>query len=112
MRLGMKTARQIIDESMSEQDDFMPQVIELAELLGWKYYHTHDSRRSPEGFPDLVLARDRVIYAELKSEKSQPSFEQWEWLLLLQECGEETYLWRPSDWDELLAVLQRVGGQE
>ena len=34
-------------------------VIQLARALGWDYYHTHDSRRSPGGFPDLVLVHPR-----------------------------------------------------
>ena len=37
--------------------DFQAQVVKLALLLGWKVYHTHDSRRSREGFPDLILIR-------------------------------------------------------
>lgn len=46
-------------------------VIDLAKAYGWRYYHTYDSRRSPEGFPDLVLLR--------------------------VDSSVETYLWRPSD---------------
>ena len=39
-------------------------ILDVARLLGWRVYHTFDSRKSEAGFPDLVLVRDRVIYAE------------------------------------------------
>src|SRR5688572_19177552 len=36
---------------------FQAQVVKYARLMGWTAYHTHDSRRSQAGFPDLVLVR-------------------------------------------------------
>ena len=83
---------------------FQALVTDWARLRKWKYYHTHDSRRSPAGFPDLVLARSidsRIVYAELKSEKGVLSTDQEEWVDLLKICGQEIYVWRPSDWDEI-----------
>jgi VRR-NUC domain-containing protein len=45
------------------------QVGELARLCGFPVYHTHDSRHSAPGFPDLVLARPPVIrFVELKTD--------------------------------------------
>ena len=35
----------------------MYRVKQTAELCGWLAYHTHDSRRSDGGFPDLILAK-------------------------------------------------------
>ena len=50
-----------------EVEDFQPQVVKLAKLCGWRPYHTHDSRRSAAGFPDLILIKDGwLIAAELK----------------------------------------------
>lgn len=80
---------------------FQAQVISMAKMLGWMVYHTHDSRRSEPGFPDLVLVRERIIYAELKTDKGRQSPEQLIWLSKLNQAGAETYLWRPRDWDEI-----------
>jgi hypothetical protein len=86
---------------------FMAQVTRLANLLGWKTYHTHDSRRSEAGSPDLVLVRrPRLIFAELKSERGKATDEQRAWLGELRECGQSVYLWRPSDWREIERVLR------
>jgi hypothetical protein len=65
---------------------------------GMRYYHTHDSRYSPKGFPDVMILFQggRVVVAELKCEKTKPSQEQREWLDLFLESGAEVYLWRPS----------------
>jgi len=42
------------------------QIIELAQVLGWWPFHLYYAQRSPAGWPDLVLFRERVIFAELK----------------------------------------------
>ena len=78
---------------------FQQQVLELARLCGWAAYHTHDSRRSSAGFPDLVLTRrPRVIFAELKSDRGAPSPAQRAWIDELRACGQEAYIWRPEHW--------------
>ena len=75
-------------------------VLELAGYLKWTCYHTHDSRRSNPGFPDLVLARERVVFAELKSSKGQLRPEQMEWRAALDVAGAEYHVWRPGDWTD------------
>lgn len=91
---------------------FQRQVIQLAKLLGWRTYHTLDSRGSSAGFPDLVLARERdgrVIFAELKSDAGRVRKEQSEWLAALGAVKSEAvgvYLWRPADLDEIAGVLR------
>jgi len=70
--------------------------------LGWRAYHTHDSRRSQPGFPDLCLIhgrQDRCLFAELKTEAGRTTKEQRAWAAdLLGLTFVEYYLWRPSDW--------------
>lgn len=86
---------------------FQASVIRYAELMGWRVYHVHDSRKSRAGFPDLVMVRrPRVIFAELKSERGKLSSSQFEWLAALDGCGVETYVWRPSQWKILERALR------
>lgn len=93
------------DPNISERD-FQQLVIDLARALGWAVYFTWDSRRSPEGFPDLVLCQPpRLVYAELKTATGKVSAAQERWLARLRDCQQEAYLWRPADWDFLLALL-------
>lgn len=86
------------------QDDY---VIPLARLRGWRVYHTHDSRRSPAGFPDLFMVRfKRLVAAELKSQRGKITVDQKLWLMSLSAAGIETYVWRPEDRPEIAAVLK------
>jgi hypothetical protein len=84
------------------------QVVQLAELYGWRWYHTHDSRRSPAGFPDLVLWRERVVFAELKTDTGRLTPDQNVFRMqMLRVSGVEHYVWRPRDFDDVKAVLER-----
>lgn len=88
------------------EKDWQKQVRQLATLLGYKRaYHTHDSRKSDTGFPDLVLVRDRIIYLELKREKGRLTDTQREWVTALHQAGGEVYVVRPHNFDALAAVL-------
>lgn len=77
----------------------------VARLYGWAVYHTHDSRRSDPGFPDLVIVRERVVVAELKTERGRVTPEQEAWLAAFRAAGVEAYVWRPSDWEDAVRVL-------
>lgn len=79
------------------EKELQAQVVEMARVYGFRYYHTHDSRRSPGGFPDLVLVKeDRLIFAELKTMKGPFRPGQREWLKALEPVA-EVYVWRPND---------------
>jgi hypothetical protein len=88
---------------------------------GWLCYHTWNAKHSARGFPDLVAIKEttrglRLIFAELKTMKGKVSPEQTVWLNLLARLATavnactggavsiEVYIWRPSDWDEILEV--------
>ena len=101
-------SKQTSDTIAITEKQFEAQVKHLAKLFGWLYYHTWRSFHSPAGFPDCVMVRPpRVIFAELKTEKGQVSPHQQEWLDLLGQCpGVEVYLWRPSDFKEIVECLR------
>ena len=70
----------MVKSTLSEKQ-FQQAVIDMARLHRWLVYHTHDSRRSDPGFPDLTLVRDgRLIFAELKTEKGKATYDQVFWL--------------------------------
>lgn len=86
-------------------------VEQMATVLGWRWYHTYRSDRSPKGFPDLVMihpGQTRTIWAELKSERGRLTREQRAWINDLDTAGAEVYVWRPVDLIEgrILATLQ------
>lgn len=84
-------------------------VRDLARLTGWLTYHTHDSRRSEAGFPDLTLVnvrQGRIIFAELKTATGRTTPQQDEWLAALAAADCETALWRPADLPEIARILR------
>lgn len=93
--------------------EFLAAVRQLARYCGWRrIYHTHDSRRSEPGFPDLVLlhpGQKRIVFAELKTATGKTSAAQEEWIADLAAAGAEVYLWRPAD---LQAVIPAVLGAQ
>ena len=76
-------------------------------------YHTHDSRNSQGGYPDLTLVHPNkrlVLFAELKKRGGYPTLEQRIWLAALRCALEETpnvsvHLWDPDDWPAVVATL-------
>ena len=96
----------IVPRFQSEKH-FQGSVERAARALGWKCYHTHNSRHSSAGFPDIVAVKDgEILYAELKMPKGKVTEHQRAWLEALQRAGQRTYLWKPSDWDSILTILQ------
>jgi hypothetical protein len=85
------------------EKQWQAQVVALAKSLGWIAYHTHDSRRSAAGFPDLVLAHPErgIIFVELKTANGKLSEAQTDWLMMLAvavESGDTLVtVWRPAD---------------
>jgi len=86
-------------------------VRELCDTIGANAYHTHDSRRSPAGFPDwticvqdktawkgrqhfnkstveLNLPAHRIVFAELKRADGRLSPAQANWIEVLRSTGQ------------------------
>lgn len=107
------TGRQAVLDAMSERT-FQQGVLKLAQFHGFALtYHTHDSRRSAPGFPDLVLVNPRtgrVLWRELKTNKGRVSPEQRAWLDGLAAVGMDAGVWRPDDLDSGLVVAE-LGGK-
>lgn len=97
--------------------DWQGQFLDLAHLMGWRTMHVRRSigknqmwttTTSVIGWPDIVLwneTQHRIIFAELKSETGKLTSEQVEVLQSLARAGQETYVWRPSDFDDIREVL-------
>ena len=83
------------------EEQFQQQVVDLAKLHGYTLiYHTHDSRRSQPGFPDLVLIsehRGRALFRELKTETGRVSPAQFSWVAGMLLAKLNVGVWRPSD---------------
>jgi hypothetical protein len=91
--------------------EFSLQVYDLLALLSWCRYHTWRSKHSRAGYPDESCWRtgDRHLWLELKREKGKLSDAQKDTIRGMLEAGDEVYVVRPSDLDDLAAVLQARG---
>jgi hypothetical protein len=116
-QMQLLSDKQIKDLELEK--DFQARVIHLARINGWRVYHVPDSRRATmAGFPDLTLwhvRMQRLAFAELKRENGRLSDAQEEVLAELREVSKaipfEIYFWKPSDWDDIEAVLGRNSGR-
>ena len=98
-RVSTAEHRALVSRGMSEKS-LQDSVMDLARALGWRAYHTHDSRRSPAGFPDLVLVhprQGRLLFRELKTMRGRVTPDQEAWLADLIAAGQDAAVWRPSD---------------
>jgi hypothetical protein len=104
----------------TDEATFTTQVIELARMLRYRVAHfrpamtKHGWRTAVAGdgagFCDLVMVKPgRLIFAELKSETGRLTEEQTHWIATLREAGAEVWVWRPSDFDQIVAVLRKRG---
>lgn len=86
--------------------DFQTWVKETALTAGWLYYHTHDSRHSDEGFPDLVLLKGAAsMFIELKRDGQNPTAAQTIWIEALRRADLFADVWRPHNRPEIMGLL-------
>lgn len=100
-------------------------VCDLAATFGWRVMHPRPANttkgwRTPvqgvgsKGWPDLVLVSQwpaRFIVRELKTDAGRLTPEQVEWLELLERAGVNAGVWRPRDWDDIVATLTHGRGR-
>jgi hypothetical protein len=95
---------------------FMGWVIDYAHYRHWTVAHFRPARTGDgwatavqadgAGFPDLVLVRDRVVFAELKAGRRPIlSPAQDRWLDALTTADAETYVWVPADRPDITRIL-------
>jgi hypothetical protein len=91
------------------EKDWLQAVVDLAAFQGALVYHTHDSRRSASGFPDLVIVvHGRVLFRELKRDGNKPTAEQRRWLTALAQAGQDAAVWTfPQDWPLVVEAFNR-----
>ncbi|ALY09546.1 hypothetical protein SALGADO_19 [Arthrobacter phage Salgado] len=89
-------------------------VQQLLTVYGWRWFHAPNNRPGrggyvqniKAGYPDITAVRgNRTIYAELKTETGKTTEDQDAWLEDLANAGHETYVWRPRDIDDVIAIL-------
>jgi VRR-NUC domain len=104
--------------------EFMAQVVQVAELYGWRWAHFRPARtskgwRTPAsgplgaGWPDLVLTRERdgrMALVELKVDDGRVSNDQSAVLEYLGGVARRhgwlyVGVWRPRDFDAIVAAL-------
>lgn len=104
------TDQQRLYRTVTERQ-FQADVRALLALHGYRVHVVHDSRRSPEGWPDVTALHMNgdILALELKTETGRVTPAQIEWLALLNGCGVEARVLRPSEVGWLIGRLQRHG---
>jgi hypothetical protein len=104
-----------------KESEWQKKVIQIAHGLGWKIAHFKGVAMRRQngtvffctpvsadgaGWPDLVMTKGkRLIAAELKVGYNRVSDTQKGWLTSLAETGVETYVWKPTDLEEMSKIL-------
>lgn len=98
------------------EEHFTNAAVDLFRMNGWLVHHDRGEMRrhiqGDVGFPDIFAVRLpragawplTIVAAELKMPKGIVSDAQKVWLRTLEARGIRAYVWRPSDWDEIVAV--------
>lgn len=97
---------------------FQAQIVDLAELCGWRSNHVFRSASNRDGggwrtattcigWPDLALWKPgRFLVVEVKAERGRLTPEQRDVLASLRAAGIDARCWKPSDWPEVEQTLR------
>ena len=99
--------------------DWQKSVIEIAQLYGWRVAHLGKAQTKSgrwltpvgadgAGFPDLLMLRERMVAAELKTMRDTLRANQRVWLGAFREAGATAVTWKPCDVDHVHKELSRV----
>ncbi len=101
---------------MSEESILQQNTIDLFRRCGWLVHHNYESRMSEPGFLDIVaVKKPNVIFSEIKSQKGKLTKAklnkhgrlmpgQEDWFAQLQGCPVKSFVWRPSDWEDIVKI--------
>ena len=117
---GHPVLSQTQDGSGLSETKFQQTIIDYARLRGWLVYHTHNSRYSERGFPDLFCVRKtRAIALEVKASGKKLNKGKWnkkgtrwlpgqdEWLMALSQVpGITARMVEPGDWEWIQEALK------
>jgi hypothetical protein len=104
-----QTAGQSSPRPPEAEQAFLNRIRRLAKAHGYLVYHTYRSDRSEPGFPDLICVRpDGVLFIEAKTNTGKLTKDQALWMAMLHAAGQEVYVWRPRDWEAIMARLTKV----
>lgn len=107
---GDGTARSYVDSATERQ--LQDTIVAAARRLDWFVYHCYDSRKSPEGWPDLFLLKgEKAIAYECKTATGRLRPMQADWLARLNDAGIPARVIRPADLDDVFNELREDGKQ-
>jgi len=97
----------ILTNNRMSEAEFQKRVVEYATRHFWLVWWTPISKRTNPGEPDLRMLRPpRYVLAELKSQTGRIRPEQAIALEYATQSNIENYLWRPSNWNEIIEILK------
>lgn len=85
---------------------FQRAITDFAERHGWDWHHQTISNKSKEGWPDVVLFRERIVAIEVKVLPDKPSAAQLRWLEIFRAAGATAFVAYPSDWSKVTEALK------
>jgi hypothetical protein len=87
--------------------EFQRTVVDAARTFGWFVVAFPQMVGNPPGWPDLTMFRNgNTVLVELKTERGKLSPRQLAMREDLKAHGMTVYVWRPSMWDDIVALLE------